>query len=117
MCNARGRLRRLQKKDVKKLDMSLMCVGLCLFVCVCACVEEESVESSKLYFPCEAPFVFIFPVEKIKKKKDTASKLRSESRRPRFSARGQKPLRMVDMGSHDAQSAGKSRIYIRPPVS
>lgn len=69
MCNARGRLRRLQKKDVKKLDMSLMCVGLCLFVCVCACVEEESVESSKLYFPCEAPFVFIFPVEKIKIKK------------------------------------------------
>lgn len=71
MCNARGRLRRLQKKDVKKLDMSLMCVGLCLCVLVCVrvCVEEESVESSKLYFPCEAPFVFIFPVEKIKKKK------------------------------------------------
>lgn len=42
-----------------------------MFVCACvrACVEEESVESSKLYFPCEAPFVFIFPVEKIKKKK------------------------------------------------
>lgn len=41
-----------------------------MFVCACvrACVEEESVESSKLYFPCEAPFVFIFPVEKIKKK-------------------------------------------------
>ena len=55
--------------------------------------------------------------ERKKKKKDTASKLQSESRRPRFSARGQKPLRMVDMGSHDAQSAGKSRIYIRPPVS
>lgn len=68
VCNARGRLRRLQKKDVKKLDMSLMCVGLCLCVLVCVrvCVEEESVESSKLYFPCEAPFVFIFPVEKIK---------------------------------------------------
>lgn len=40
-------------------------------------------------------------------KKDTASKLQSESQWPRFSVRGQKPLRMVDMESHDAQSAGK----------
>lgn len=44
-----------------------------------------------------------------KKEKDTASKLRSESRRPRFSAQGQMPSRMVDMGSHDARSAGKEQ--------
>lgn len=42
--------------------------------------------------------------------KDTASKLQSESQRPGFSARGQKPWRMVDMESHDAQSArGKKK--------
>ena len=48
--------------------------------------------------------------------KDTASKLLSECRRPGFSAQGQKPLRMVDTESHDAQSAGKSRVYISAPV-
>lgn len=63
-------------------------------------------------FPCLA--VFNSPHETNKqKKKDTASKLRSESRRPGFSARGQKPSRTVDMESHDARSAGESTIYIR----
>lgn len=33
--------------------------------------------------------------------------LQSESQRPGFSVRGQKPLRMVGLESHDAQSAGK----------
>lgn len=47
------------------------------------------------------------------KTKDTALKLRPESQRPRFSGRGQKPWRMVDMEIHDAQSAGESTIYIR----
>lgn len=42
-------------------------------------------------------------------KKDTASKLRPESQRPGFSVRGQKPLRMVGMESHDAQSAGEKK--------
>lgn len=33
--------------------------------------------------------------------------LHSESQRPGFSVRGQKPLRMVGLESHDAESAGK----------
>lgn len=45
-------------------------------------------------------------------KKATVSELQSESQRPGFSVRGQKPLRMVGMESHDAQSVGKeNRIF------
>ncbi len=94
--------------------MSLLCCNVCVYGCVHEGVEEELLESSKLYCPCVTRFIFIL---RWGKKKDTASKLQFESPQPGFSARGQKPSRMVDMGSHDAQSAGQSRIYIRPPVS
>lgn len=73
-------------------------------------------EKNKNYPSLCCSLHFHFTVGK-KNKKDTASKLQSESQWLRFSAQGQKPLRMVDMEIHDAQSAGKSRIYIRPPVS
>lgn len=35
--------------------------------------------------------------------------LHSESQWPGFSVRGQKPLKMVGLESHDAQSAGKKK--------
>lgn len=55
-----------------------------------------------LYFPCMTLHVG--------KRKDTASKLQPESQWPRFSVRGQKPLRMVDMESHDAQSCKAENV-------
>lgn len=43
------------------------------------------------------------------RKKDTTSKLHSESLWQGFSAQGQKPLLRVDRGSHGAQSARQNK--------
>lgn len=106
------------QKGCQEVRHSPVCVML---VCVCVLCTAEwrggkitGIIQALLSLCGSLHFHFLM---KKKRRKDTASKLQSESRWPRFSAQGQKPLRMVDMESHDAQSAGKSRIYIRPPVS
>lgn len=109
LCNAGGQT---WSHDIFREDVNKVSHQPCVCVCVLHIAGQERNWNYSSFTFLEWPPSFSFSGEREgkKKRKDTASKLQSESRRPRFSARGQKPWMMVDMESHDAQSAGKSRI-------